>query len=72
MSSVARWSVSLIAMIGLIAATVAGATIWLLVTDPVGGADAVATALSARDVGPFMRAIGSVIYDALRGLFGYL
>lgn len=70
--SVARWSVSLIAMIGIIAATLAGATIWLLVTDPVGGADVVSTAVSTRDVGPFMRAIGSVIYDALRGLFGYL
>ncbi|MCC7045018.1 MAG: hypothetical protein IT183_14225 [Acidobacteria bacterium] len=72
MSSLARWSVSLIAMVGLIAATVAGATIWLLVTDPVGGADVVSTALSTRDVGPFMRAIGSVIFEALRGLFGYL
>jgi len=72
MSSIARWSVSLIAMIGIIAATVAGATVWLLVTDPVGGADVVSTALSTRDVGPFMRAIGSVIFEALRGLFGYL
>lgn len=72
MSSLARWSVSLIAMIGIIAATVAGATVWLLVTDPVGGADVVSTALSTRDVGPFMRAIGSVIFEALRGLFGYL
>lgn len=70
--SVARWSVSLIAMIGIVAATLAGATIWLLVTNPVAGADVVATAISTRDVGPFMRAIGSVIYEALRGLFGYL
>ena len=72
MGSLARWSVSLIAMIGIIAATVAGATVWLLITDPVGGADVVSTALSTRDVGPFMRAIGSVIFEALRGLFGYL
>jgi hypothetical protein len=72
MSSLARWSVSLIAMIGIAAATVAAATIWLLVTDPVGGADVVSTAMSTRDVGPLMRAIGSVILEALRGLFGYL
>jgi hypothetical protein len=65
---VARWSVSLIAIIGLIAAMVAGSTIWLLVTDPV----TVSTAVSTGDVEPFVRAIGSVIYDALRGLFGYL
>jgi hypothetical protein len=72
MSSVARWSVSLIAMIGVVAATVAGATIWLLITDPVGGADVVSTAINTRDIGPFMRAIGDVIFQALRGLFGYL
>jgi hypothetical protein len=65
---VARWSVSLIAIIGLIAAMVAGSTIWLLITDPV----TVSTAVSTGDVEPFVRAIGSVIYDALRGLFGYL
>ena len=70
--NVARWSVSLIAMVGIIAATLAGATIWLLVTDPVRGADAVSSAMSTGDVEPFMRAIGSVIYDALQGLFGYL
>jgi hypothetical protein len=72
MSSLARWSISLIAMVGIVAATVAGATIWLLVADPVGGADVVSTALSTGDVAPFMRAIGSVIFEALRALFGYL
>jgi hypothetical protein len=70
--SVARWSVSLIAIIGLVAATLAGATIWLLVTDPVRGGVAVSSAMSSGDVLPFMRAIGSVLYDALQGLFGYL
>jgi len=69
---VARWSVSLIAIIGIIAATLAGATIWLLVTDPVRGADAVSSAMATGDVEPFMRAIGSVIFNALQGLFGYL
>ena len=69
--SVARWSVSLIAIIGLVAATLAGATIWLLVTDPVRGADAV-SAISTGDVEPFVRAVGSVIYEALEGLFRYL
>ncbi|HVW06015.1 MAG TPA: hypothetical protein VHB78_13480 [Vicinamibacterales bacterium] len=65
---VARWSVSLVAIIGIVAAGIASATIWLLVTDPV----TVSTAVSTGDVGPFMRAIGSVIFDALRGLFAYL
>jgi hypothetical protein len=69
--TVARWSVSLIALIGILAATVAGATIWLLLTDPVRGADTVSAATTG-DVGPFMRAIGAVILDALRDLFKYL
>ena len=70
--SVARWSVSLVAATGALAATLAAATIWLLVTDPVGGAEAVSQAMTAGDVGPFMRALGSVIAAALRDLFKYL
>ena len=70
--NLARWSVSLIAIIGLLAATIAGATIWLLLTDPVRGADTVSVAVSSGDVTPFIRAISSVIVDALRGLFKYL
>jgi hypothetical protein len=66
--SLRRWSVSLVAIIGLFAATVAGATLWLLFTDPVTLADRVATG----EVGPLMEAIGSVIVGALRGLFKYL
>ena len=66
--NLARVSVSLVGVIGLLAATVAGAAIWLLVSDPVS----VANAVSAGDVTPIMRAIGSVIVDALKGLFRYL
>lgn len=64
----ARWSVSLVAVVGLVAATIAGATIWLLFTDPV----TVANAVSSGDVGPVVRALGAAIYDALRGLFRFL
>lgn len=64
----ARWSVSLVAVVGVMAATVAGATIWLLLTDPVS----VANAVSTGDVGPVMQAIGAVIFDAIRGLFKFL
>ncbi len=66
--NVARWSVSLVAIVGLVAATVAGATVWLLVSDPAS----VATAVSSGDVTPIMRAIGTVIFGALRDLFRYL
>jgi len=63
-----RWSVSLVAIIGLLAATIAGATIWLLVSDPAS----IANAVSTGEVTPAMKAIGAVIFDALRGLFKYL
>jgi hypothetical protein len=63
-----RWSLSLIAVAGLIAATLAAATIWLLVTDPV----TVATTTTSGDVGPFVRAVGAVFVQALKGLFQYL
>jgi hypothetical protein len=65
---VARWSMSLVAVIGLLAATLASATIWLLFTDPV----TVANSVSTGDVAPVMQALGAVIVDALRGLFKYL
>jgi hypothetical protein len=69
---VVRWSVSLVAVVGILAATLASATIWLLLTDPVGGAEAVSRAMATGDVTPFMKAIGSVIVGALRDLFKYL
>ena len=68
---VVRFSVSLVALIGLMAATVAAATIWLLLTDPVRTADA-AGELATGNVSPFVEALGSVIYGALQGLFKYL
>ncbi len=58
-------------IIGLVAATMAAATVWLLLTDPVTVADSVSQ-LSQGDVAPAMQALGSVIVDALRGLFKYL
>ena len=69
--NLARWSVSLVAVVGLLAATIAGASLWLMVTEPVTVANAV-NAVAAGDVAPLMRALGQVIFDALRGLFRYL
>lgn len=63
-----RWSLSLIAVSGVLAATLAAATIWLLITDPV----AISTTTASGDVGPFVRAVGDVIVEALKGLFQYL
>jgi hypothetical protein len=69
--SVARFSASLIGVIGLLAAMVSGTIIWLLVTDPVQVADA-ARAASSGDLTPIVQAIGAVLFDALRGLFRFL
>ncbi|HEY0875571.1 MAG TPA: hypothetical protein VGD94_18990 [Vicinamibacterales bacterium] len=66
--SFARLSLSLAAVIGLIATALAGATIWLLVTQPVTVADAVATG----EVSPIMRALAGALYDALAGIVKYL
>ena len=66
--SLARVSLSLFGVIGVLAATLAGATIWLLLTDPVTVADAVA----AGEVSPLVKALAGVLYDALQGLLKYL
>jgi hypothetical protein len=66
--SLARWSVSLVGVIGALSAMVAASFIWLLLTDPIQIANAVETG----DVAPVFQAIGAVIYDALRGLFRFL
>ena len=66
--SFARLSLSLAAVIGLIASALAAATIWLLVTQPVTVADAVATG----EVSPIMRALAGALYEALAGIVKYL
>ncbi len=66
-----RLSLSLVGIVGGLAAAVAAATIWLIITQPVTTAENVGR-LTEGDVSPFMRALGSVLYDALRGLINYL
>jgi hypothetical protein len=64
----ARISISLFGAAAVMAATLAGATIWLLLTDPVTVADAV----QSGDVSPIVRALATSLYDAMRGLLKYL
>ena len=66
--SLARVSISVIGAVALVAATLAAATIWLLLTDPVTVADAVNTG----EVTPFVRALANVLYDTFRGLVKWL
>lgn len=66
--SLIRLSLSFVGVIGVLAATIAAALIWLLITDPVSVAETVTTG----DVSPIVKALGSAIYDALKDVLGYL
>lgn len=66
--SLVRLSISLFGVVAVVAATLAGATIWLLLTDPVTVADAV----NEGDISPVVRELASLLYSALRGVLKYL
>ena len=59
---------SLGVLIGVAAAVVAGATIWLLLTDPV----TVASAVEDGEISPLVRRLAEVLYNAISGLLEYL
>ena len=61
-------SMSLAGVVGVLAAIVAGATIWLMLTDPM----TVAEAIDTGEVAPLVRELADVIYDAIVGLIKYL
>jgi Ethanolamine utilization protein EutJ (predicted chaperonin) len=67
-SRAARWSVSLLAAIGLTASVLASLTTWLVVTDPV----TVSNAISTRDAEALTRGIGTALIAIVRVLIGYL
>ncbi len=59
---------SVAVLIGVLATIIAGATIWLVLTDPV----TVATALDEGEISPLVCQLAEVIYNALSGLLDYL
>lgn len=59
---------NLVGVIGLLAAIVAGATIWLLLTDPVTVAESVDTG----EVTPLVSSLAESIYEALVRLLKYM
>ena len=59
---------SVAVLIGILATIIAGATIWLVLTDPV----TVANALDEGEISPLVRQLAEVIYTALSGLLDYL
>jgi hypothetical protein len=56
------------ALIGVLAMTVAGATIWLLLTDPMS----VTSAIDRGEVGPLVLQLARAIHEAMAGLLEYL
>jgi hypothetical protein len=67
-STIGSLSVSLVGIVGVLAVVIAGATVWLLLTDPV----TVAESVDAGEVSPIVRSLASTIFEALRGLLKYL
>ena len=59
---------SLVGIVGLLAAIIAGATIWLVLTDPV----TVAESVDSGAVTPLVQSLAGSIYDALVKLLKYL
>ena len=59
---------SLVGIVGLLATVVAGATVWLLLTDPV----TVAESMDSGEVTPLVQSLAGSIYDALVRLLRYL
>jgi hypothetical protein len=67
-SGFGSFSFSLVGVVGLLALVIAGATVWLLLTDPV----TVAESVDSGEVSPLVRSLAGSIYDALRQLLKYL
>jgi hypothetical protein len=67
-NSLGSLSFSVVGLIGVLALIIAGATIWLVLTDPVTVAESVDTG----EVSPLVRTLATTIFEALRGLLKYL
>ena len=63
-----RLSASLFTVIALVSIVLAGATIWLFITNPV----TVATAVNEGEISPLVRSLAQVLLSAFSGLLKYL
>jgi len=59
---------SVAGLVAILAAVVAGATIWLMLTDPV----TVANAVDEGQISPLVRQLAQILYNAVAGLLQYL
>jgi hypothetical protein len=67
-NSLGSMTFSVVGLVGILALVMAGATIWLVLTDPV----TVAETVDQGEVSPIVRTLATTIYEALRGLLKYL
>ena len=67
-NSLGSVSFSVVGLVGVLALIIAGATIWLVLTDPV----TVAESVDSGEVSPLVRTLATTIFEALRGLLKYL
>jgi hypothetical protein len=63
-----RLSVSLFGLIAVVSVLLAGATVWLLLTNPV----TVANAVNEGEISPLVRELAQALLSALSGLLKYL
>jgi hypothetical protein len=63
-----RLSLSLFGVIAFVSIVLAGATVWLFLTNPV----TVATAVNEGEVSPLLSDLAQVLYGALSGILKYL
>jgi hypothetical protein len=63
-----RLSVSVFTAVAAVSIVLAGATIWLFLTNPV----TVANAVNSGEVTPLVRSLAQVLYQALAGILRYL
>ncbi len=67
-NSLGSLSFSLMGLVGLLALVMAGATAWLVLTDPV----TVAESVDSGEVSPLVRTLAVTLFEALRGLLKFL
>jgi hypothetical protein len=67
-SGLGSFSFSLVGIIGLLAVVIVGATVWLVLTDPV----TVAESIDSGEVSPLVQSLAGSIYEALVRLLRYL
>lgn len=67
-SGLGNLSFSVVSVVGVLAVIMAGATVWLLLTDPV----TVAESVDSGEVTPLVRSLAGSLYEALVRLLRFL